>query len=373
LNSLTMPWRNLAGRPVRSILTVSGIAIAVANFVAMICLAQGLPQAVENSLNETGADLVIANRGAFTLMGAAIPQALSAKVAQIGDVAEATPVLFNIMTVDDQAHVPVAGWAANSHLWRTLNLASGRLPTASEQDAVLLGDAIAADLKKKVGDTIELAYKPFRIVGIAKFYSALNQNLIVTQLNTLQDMLGRGDSVSFIQVVLRKPLDMQRVERVRAAVHEIAPGFAVQDAGNLSRNLRLLQLLMTAASSISLVAIAMAILGVANTLLMSVSERISEIGVLRAVGWSSGRILTTIMIEGILLATIGGIVGVALGVLDIYIVASLPLSYGLLDPRITSPVLMQAMALAILVGAMGALLPARRAIKISPAEAMRRI
>ena len=54
-------------------------------------------------------------------------------------------------------------------------------------------------------------------------------------------------------------------------------------------------------------------------------------------------------------------------------VASVPLSYGLLDPRITSSVLMQAMALAILVGAMGALLPARRAIRISPAEAMRRI
>jgi putative ABC transport system permease protein len=117
----------------------------------------------------------------------------------------------------------------------------------------------------------------------------------------------------------------------------------------------------------------MALLGVANTLLMSVNERISEIGILRAVGWCSSQILTTIVIEGVLLATIGGIVGVALGVLDIYIVASLPLSSGLLDPRVTTSLLMQAMVLAILVGAVGALLPARRAIKISPAEAMRRI
>jgi putative ABC transport system permease protein len=373
VNSLTMPWRNLVGRPVRSVLTVSGIAIAIANFVAMICLSQGIPQAIENSLGETGADLVIANRGAFTLIGGSIPQSLSAKVAQISDVAEATPVLFNIMTADDQTNVPVAGWATESYLWRTTKLASGRLPTAAEHEAILLGDVIAAELKKKVGDTIDLGYRPFKIVGIAKFTSALNQNLAVTNLKVLQDMLGRGDTVSFIQVVLRTPLDMQRVERTRAAIHEIAPDFSVQDAGNLSRNLRLLQLLITAASSISLVAIVMALLGVANTLLMSVNERISEIGILRAVGWRSGQILTTIVIEGVLLATIGGIVGVALGVLDIYIVASLPLSSGLLDPRVTTSLLMQAMALAILVGAVGALLPARRAIKISPAEAMRRI
>lgn len=373
MNSLTMPWRNLVGRPVRSVLTVSGIAIAVANFVAMICLSQGIPQAVENSLNETGADLVIANRGGFTLMGGAIPQSLSTKVAQISDVAEATPVLFNIMTIDDQVHAPVAGWAADSYLWRTMDLASGRLPTASEQDAVVLGDVIAAELKKKVGDTIELGYKSFKIVGVAKFYSALNQNLVATNLKVLQGLLGRGDSVSFVQVVLRKPLDMHRVERARAAISEIAPGFAVQDAGNLSRNLKLLQLLMTAASSISLVAIAMAVLGVANTLLMSVNERINEIGILRAVGWNSRQILTTIMIEGVLLATVGGMFGVTLGVLDIYIVASLPLSSGLLDPRVTTSLLIQAVALAMLVGAAGALLPARRAIKISPAEAMRRI
>lgn len=373
MNSLTLPWRNFVGRPIRSALTVTGVAIAIANFVAMIGISQGIPESVANSLRENGADLIVSSRGAFSLLGVSMPESLGLQIARLPDVAEAAPVLFNIITADDQTNIPVAGWGDDSFLWRRIRLIDGTLPNTAGPDTILLGDVAAAALNKKVGDSLELDYRSFKIVGIAKFDSVLNQNLAVTTLGTLQQLLGRKDSVSFIQVVLREPLNIERLERARSAIAAIAPEYSVQDAGDLGRNLRLLQLLIAAASSISLVALVMAILGVANSLFMSVNERIGEIGILRAVGWTSGRILVTILIEGILISTIGGVVGIALGVIDARLVAKLPISFGFIDPKLTSTVLLQALALAIFVGAFGAIVPARRAIRFSPAEALRRI
>ena len=137
--------------------------------------------------------------------------------------------------------------------------------------------------------------------------------------------------------------------------------------------MELLKLLVVAASAISFVAVAVALLGVANTLLMAINERIGEIGILRAVGWPSGRIVATILAEGVLISTVGGLIGIGLGIIDVHVVSNLPVARGLLDPHVTWTLLAQALGLALGVGAFGAILPAYRAIAISAAEAIRHI
>jgi putative ABC transport system permease protein len=373
VNLFTLPWRNFVRRPVRSVLTVAGIAIAIANFVAIIGLARGIPYAVERSLDETGADFIVSARNAFMLLSGSIPESLGSKIDSVSDVANVAPVLFNIISADDQTNIPVVGWERDSYLWRKIKLTAGRLPGPSDDHAIVLGDRIAAGLNKKVGDSIELNYRPFKIVGIAQFESMFNQNIAVADLNTLQDLFGRRNSVTFFQVALKRPIDPDRIERAHAALAEIAGDYAVQDTGSLSRNLTLLKLIVVAASAISFVAVAVAMLGVANTLLMAVNERIGEIGILRAVGWQPSRIMATILAEGVVTSTIGGLIGIGFGIFDVHVVANLPMTLGLMEPRVTWTLLAQALALAVLVGAFGAILPARRAVVISAADAIRHV
>jgi putative ABC transport system permease protein len=370
---LTLPWRNLKRRPVRTALTIAGIAVAIANYVAMIALAKGIPYSIEHSFDETGADFVVSERNAYMIMSGSVPEGLGAKLSQTPGVADIAPVLFNVMSADDQANVVVVGWLNDSALWKTVTLLSGRLPRDGEQDGLVLGDTIATNLDKKIGDSVDLKYRPFKVIGIAKFNSILNENLAVVNLKTLQSLLGRADTVSLFEIILRRPIDLEAAQQVRSAIARMAPDFAVQDTGDLARNLTLLKLIVSAATAISFVAVLVAVLGVANTLIMAINERIGEIGILRAIGWSSERVVTAIGLEGLLISSIGGIVGIGLGVLTVRVVAGFQIAFGLLDPRITPALLGQALGLAILAGMVGSMFAARRAIRISPADAIRHV
>ncbi len=373
MNWFTLSWRNFIKRPARSTLTVAGIAIAIANFVAIIGLARGIPYAVERSINESGADFIVSERNAFMLIGASIPESFGSKIGSVPDVAFVAPVLFNFISADDRTNIPIVGWGSDSFLWQTVKLISGTLPTSSDERTILLSEGIASALHKRVGDTIALNYRSFKVVGIAKFESVFNQNIAVARLPALQELFGRPNSVSFFEIKLKRPIDSERAERARAAIANIAADYSVQKTGALTQNLELLKLLVVAASAISFVAVAVALLGVANTLLMAINERIGEIGILRAVGWPSGRIVATILAEGVLISTVGGLIGIGLGIIDVHVVSNLPVARGLLDPHVTWTLLAQALGLALGVGAFGAILPAYRAIAISAAEAIRHI
>ncbi len=223
MNWFTLSWRNFIKRPARSTLTVAGIAIAIGNFVATIGLARGIPYAVERSINETGADFVVSERNAFMLIGASIPESFGSKIGSVPDVAFVAPVLFNFISADDRTNIPIVGWGSDSFLWQTVKLIAGRLPTSTDGRAILLSDGIVSALNKKVDDTIALNYRPFKIVGIAKFESVFNQNMAVAQLRTLQELFGRPNSVSFFRGQVEKTDRTPSVRNARVQRSPISP------------------------------------------------------------------------------------------------------------------------------------------------------
>ena len=121
---------------------------------------------------------------------------------------------------------------------------------------------------------------------------------------------------------------------------------------------------------ISLVSVAVGGLGVLNTLLMSVSERTREIGTLRAVGWSQGRVLRLILGEGLVTSILGGFGGSLLGVVGAELLMKL-VPQGILEPLYGPRIFARAMIVAVLLGLLGALYPAWRASRLAPAEALR--
>jgi putative ABC transport system permease protein len=129
----------------------------------------------------------------------------------------------------------------------------------------------------------------------------------------------------------------------------------------------------------SLSAFAVAISGVAATMITSVVERIREIGVLKALGFKDSQVISMILAESIIMSIIGGVIGISLGVIGAHILASrgfeLKMSAQSIiinaPPKITALGILRAIGLTLLVGVIGGVFPAYRAAKIPPAVALR--
>ena len=311
-------------------------------------------------------------RNGYSLLSNSIPQSLEKELSAVAGVDAISGVLLNITTVNDEANVVIAGWPPDSFMWSNLHLVAGHVPGASEARAAVLGESIVKALGKKLGDTIELQFQPYTIVGIAAFDTVLNQNIAIVPLAGLQELLGREGNVTLFQVRLKRPLDPDKVTAVREQLATVADNFAVTTTSEFAGNLRFFRMMQAIASTVSAIVLMTAVLAIANTMLMAVNERMFEFGILASIGWRPSRILGLILAEGLAISAIGGLLGVGLGVFAMNVVSSTRLAAGLLEPYMTSDLGFRALIAVFLAGPLGALYPAWRATRLLPAEALRR-
>lgn len=129
--------------------------------------------------------------------------------------------------------------------------------------------------------------------------------------------------------------------------------------------------------STSLSAFAVAVAGVAATMITSVMERTREIGVMKAIGYTSKQVLLLILLESVIMSLVGGLIGISLGVTGAHFLSLRGLTIGgleltlMLSPKITPDLIAQTVLLTIAVGLIGGALPAYRASKVPPAVALR--
>jgi putative ABC transport system permease protein len=120
----------------------------------------------------------------------------------------------------------------------------------------------------------------------------------------------------------------------------------------------------------SLLAVLVGVLGVMNTMLMTVFERTQEICILLAVGWKRLRIVRMILYESALLGLLGGVGGVVLGIVGVKLLVTAPAIRGLLEPDLNAFLLVRAVAIAVLVGIVSGLYPAWRSSRLMPSQAL---
>jgi putative ABC transport system permease protein len=187
-------------------------------------------------------------------------------------------------------------------------------------------------------------------------------------LNTLQNLTSNDGKVSDIAV---KVADNANVTTVSQAIQNAYPNqlsttTAADEANRINQGLGFIN---TASTAISLLAIVIGGIGIINVMIMSVFERTREIGVLKAVGWRSSRILTMILGESIILTLTAAVVGIVVGVIGVNVLLSV--TGAGFKPELTVGILLRAIGIAFLVGIIGGLYPAYRASRLPPTEALR--
>lgn len=369
---LSLPLRNLIRRPIRSGLTLSGIAIAVAATVALIGLSRGLETAWTRGLMDRGTHVLVSSKGAVEILATTFDETVVDTLAAEPMVHHADGELVNLLYLDP-IPVLVVGWRPDGFLWQGLQLAEGRKPNHSKNDQIIAGHQLALQFNLKPGSTMKIRDQTFTVSGIAKPGGAMMGNTLTMSLESMQTMMGLTGQVTVINLQLTDPSDSQKVKNNLADLSTRYPKMAFMETDQVTANNRILHVIRIATISISIVALVIGFFAVLNTLLMSIFERTWEIGILSAVGWQTGRIVTMVMLEGLILTALGGAIGLVLGIAGLNWLTTLKAVNGFIEPAASPLLLFKIFLAALALGGLGGLYPAWWASRLKAVDALRHV
>lgn len=365
----TIVLRSLTRRPVRTCLTLVGISIGIAAVVALVGMAWGYEKGIGKQLDVVGIDVVVSNMSGG-LMPKLFDESLQEKVAKMPRVSETTSVLMQMLSVEDAPIMMISGREWGGFTWSKLKVVDGRLPEDGNEKVVVLGTLAAEVLKKKTGDTVQIEAEELEVVGIVDGQAMVENGTIFLSLSVMQEVTGNEGKVNFVDIRVTPDLPKAEIDQLCKEIEVIFPEGRARIASEVVGTSQGFKVARAMSWSTSLLAIIVGVLGVMNTMLMTVFERTHEIGILLAVGWRKQRIVYMVLCESALLGLLGGIVGVTLGAIGLLILGSTPGVSGFLEPDLSPKLLLISIAIAVVVGVISGLYPAWRSSRLSPSLAL---
>ncbi|MFO7917005.1 MAG: ABC transporter permease [Anaerolineae bacterium] len=369
--------RNLLRRKTRTLLTLLGIAVGIAAIVSLVALSRGIVANYLEITQRTGADVTIQavqNEGQAITLGTGFDESLIDRLRVLPEVKNAYGMLYTMVQALESPMFIVFGYEPDEIGIRHFKVIEGvslaDVDPRSRRGGkpILLGKTAADSLNKRVGDTVFLGKTAFRVAGIYETGIALEDAGGVVSLDDAQALAGMPQQIMYLGLQLYHP---EHAEQFKTRLARILPP-NVEVAGTQLGGMMLdmLELLDVYAWGVALIAAIVGGVGMMNTMLMSVFERTQEIGVLRAVGWRRGHILRMILGESLLLAIVGGAMGIGLGATLTWLAARAPVLTGFTQSMLPPELILQAFITALILGGIGGFYPAWRAAKSMPMEAL---
>ena len=383
----------LRRRPSRTALAVLGVAVSAAMLLDMVMLATGMRESFRSLLTGRGFEIRLAPRGTLpfdtdaTIGNAGAIVDTIARNPAIGKVSPVLGASLHFPTGDST--VTSAGLGLFPRVQGDYELLEGVDP--NDPDAIVVNDDLMRRLGARIGDTVTVAvgYDPqlrgcsgqraFVLRGRARFlYVARGQLVAALLLPTLQEMHGasRRDRVSLVMVDVRD--GAAREEEVRAWIASRVPSVtAISTATAIAQVDERLSYFRQLAFILGSVSLVVSFLLVTTLVTVSVSERIGEIAVMRAIGVSRTHIVEQIVVEGLVISAAGALSGLVLGLVTARylngILAAFPglpvaIDFFLFQPRAA----WTALGLLGLSGIIAGVYPAWRGASLPIAETLRR-
>lgn len=397
LSAFKLAMSSIAGNVLRSLLTILGIIIGVAAVITMMTLGAGATKQVTSDIESLGSNLVMVVPGSGMRMGG---QAVSRPF----DLADADAIrdqIGNLRAVSPSSQTRLVAVQGNEN-WTTSvtgivqdyfqvydwSFAEGRPLTPGEirsgTAACVIGETVRKELfggLSPIGEDVRLDTVSCRIVGLLEpkgqsSFGTDQDDLILMPLRTFQRRITGTDDVALIATSVRDGASLNRVktdiiylmrERRRISAGE-DDDFSVRDMTEISDMLTstttIMTMLLGAVAGVSLL---VGGIGIMNIMLVSVTERTREIGIRLAIGARKGDVLLQFLVEAVVLAALGGVIGIVLA-----LAASLWLADLISIPFTPdASIIALSFLFSALVGVGFGYFPARRAANLNPIEALR--
>ncbi len=362
--------KNLARQPVRAVLTLVGITLGITTVVALGVITAGLQDTAGAFVRSGGADFLVAQEGAADMTLSTVAEERLDDLAGVEGVEEVYGAFLHVTTAASNPFFFLIGVEDEAVAAHPPVLVDGRLREAGDGgDAIIIGESAATDFGVSVGSEVEISDHVFTVVGVFRSEVVWENGGAYAALDTVQDLAARQDAVTVAYVHAEPGADPAVVaDRVEQRVSGVVSISSADDYGKVDQGFVLIN---AANVAISLLAVVIGGIGVMNTMVMSIFERTREIGVLRAIGWSGGRVLRMVVLESVLLCLAAVVIGIGLGVALSRLVIQVPAVRGLVVPAYPPSVFIQATLVGLVVGLVGAIYPAVRASRMLPVEALR--
>ncbi|HHU51238.1 MAG TPA: ABC transporter permease [Firmicutes bacterium] len=407
-------FKNLFRSKSRTIVSVIAIAFAV----MVVVFAKGL---IDGMIESITADHIYYNSGHIKvvdgeyqkrerLLTLAYPvdglagQGLEEMISSLRNVEGVEMVIprlkFGAMVSTEEELVAMSGWGINPDQELAFTdiedlLVEGRMVTPGRQE-VVMGSKLLAKLDRRVGDEVTILFNTafdslrgvtFRIVGrLETGLKILNELAFYLPLDQAQQLLYMDDQVTELLLVTSdKKLVPQVLSRVQALLAESDDRYQAFGYRETSDLIPLMDLSAAIFNSIYIFLVLLSCIVVINTMLMIVKDRTKEIGMMSAIGLESKNIMRLFILEGAVMGVAGSLCGAALGhLLNIYL-SKVGFDYGEALSGMSSEVIFDTMlypvsslrntifafVLGTVVVTIACLIPARRAARLEPTEAMR--
>ena len=365
----TVVTRGLIRRPVRTGLTILGISVGIAAVVALVGISRGFSKSWETGMKARGTDVVVSNMGS-SLVPKPFNASVRDRIAHLPQVAATCGILVDLMSVENAQMMMVSAREWGGFSWSNLKLISGRMPRDAGEQAVVLGRTAAEVLKKKIGDKIQIETAELSVVGIVDGNAWVENGSVILALPIFQDITGNPDKINIIDVRVTPGTSAKEIDLLCEQINKLVPEGRAVVAGEHITQSEAYRMVQAMSWGTSLLAVLVGVLGVMNTMLMTVFERTQEICILLALGWRRSRIIRMVLWESALLGLLGGVVGALIGALGLQLLGTTPAIRGLLEPDLSFNLLTISVAIAVAVGIVSGLYPAWRSSRLVPSRAL---
>lgn len=370
---ITFIFANLIGRPARSLLTLTGIAIAVAAVVALLGVVRGFEKSLLDLYQGRGIDIMVQQAGRLQMTSSVLPENLAPSIAGVDGIAAVYPALFEVLSLieDDMVGVVIQGWPPDSEPIRRLKWVDGGAFTEPDARQVMVGTRLAAALNVKIGDKTDLLDgEAFEVVGIFESSNVFDSGAMFAPLQSLQDLMLRDGEVTLFAVVANDQ-NPESLRDLATRIQTVAPKIEASVADDVAQRSSEIRVARSFAWLTSAIALMIGSVGMLNTMMMAVFERTREIAMLRALGWRRRRVIAMILGESLLICFVAAVVGIVLAIIVVQVLSQMPAAGRLVAGDISTPVMLQGLLLALILGVLGGIYPAWSAARLAPVEGLR--
>ncbi len=397
LNTLLLALRSIRRNLMRSFLTILGIVIGVSAVITMVTLGNGATMAVQNQISSLGTNLLQVRPGQRMMGGggggaAAFKEEDAAAIlSQIGGITAVAPEARTGATVVANGRNWTSSVIGSTNAWlETGNwkVGQGREFSDDEQRAgaavCLIGETVRRELfgsTAAVGAQLRVKQVSCTVIGLlaSKGQGAFGNDqddVVLVPIKTLQRRITGNTRVNTLLVSMADGSD---ANRVKASLTELLrerrklsstdeDNFNVLDTKQLAETMsgttKVMTMLLGAVAAVSLL---VGGIGIMNIMLVSVTERTREIGLRLAIGALEREVLLQFLIEAVVLAALGGLIGIVLAT-----IASMVLAGVMQVPYLFNPgVNLLSFVFSAVIGVVFGYFPARRAARMDPIDALR--